>query len=122
MHEILETVVKSVAIPVTIKIRIGLLPGQNVATEIIKIAQNSGIKMVVVHARYASQGHFGSPDLQSFAAACFGAKIPIVANGGIVDEKTATGFFDIPGCSGIMIGRGAIGNYSIFKRLEKFLN
>ncbi|GHT45981.1 tRNA-dihydrouridine synthase [Endomicrobiia bacterium] len=122
VHEILETVVKSVAIPVTIKIRIGLLPGQNVASEIIKIAQNSGIKMVAVHARYASQGHFGTPDLQSFAAACFGAKIPIVANGGIVDEKTAAGFFNIPDCSGIMIGRGAIGNYSIFKRLEKFLN
>jgi tRNA-dihydrouridine synthase B len=120
--KILETVVKSVAIAVTIKIRIGILPGQNIAPEIIKIAQNSGVKMVAVHARYALQGHLGNPDLQSFADACFGAKIPIVANGGIVDEKTAADFFNIPNCSGIMIGRGAIGNYSIFKRLEKFLN
>jgi tRNA-dihydrouridine synthase B len=122
VYKILEAVVKSVAIAVTIKIRIGILPGQNIAPEIIKIAQNSGIKMVAVHARYASVGHLGNPDLQSFADACFGAKIPIVANGGIVDEKTAANFFNIPNCSGIMIGRGAIGNYSIFERLEKFLN
>jgi tRNA-dihydrouridine synthase B len=121
VHEILETVVKSVDIPVTIKIRIGLLPGQNVAPEIIKIAQSSGIKMVAVHARYASQSHSGNPDLQSFADACFSAKIPIVANGGIIDEETAAKFLQIPNCAGLMIGRAAISNYSIFARLKYFI-
>jgi tRNA-dihydrouridine synthase B len=120
--KILERVVKSVDIPVTIKIRIGLLPGQNIATSIIKIAQNSGIKMVAIHARAASQGHSGKPDLRLFAEACLTAKIPIIGNGGIVDEKTADDFLNIPNCSGIMIGRAAIGNYSIFKRLENFFN
>jgi tRNA-dihydrouridine synthase B len=120
VSKILESVVKSVEIPVTIKIRIGLLPGQNVAPEIIKIAHNCGIKMVAVHARPASQGHSGSPDLNAFAQACSDAKIPIIGNGGIIDEESASKFLKIPNCSGIMIGRGAIGNYSIFKKLEKF--
>jgi tRNA-dihydrouridine synthase B len=40
IFEILESVVKSVEIPVTIKIRTGLLPGQNLAPEIINITQN----------------------------------------------------------------------------------
>jgi tRNA-dihydrouridine synthase B len=120
VSKILESVVKSVEIPVTIKIRIGLLPGQNVAPEIIKIAQACGIKMVTVHARSASEGHSGSPDLNAFAKACSGAKIPIVGNGGITDEESALEFLKIPNCSGIMIGRGALGNYSIFKRLEEF--
>ncbi|MDR0617769.1 MAG: tRNA dihydrouridine synthase DusB [Endomicrobium sp.] len=119
--KILESVVDNVNIPVTIKIRIGLLPGQNVAKEIIHIAHNSGIKMVVVHARYASLGHSGKPDLEAFAESCSDAKIPIIANGGIVDEKTAQEFMKIPNCSGLMVGRGAIGNYSIFKRLESFI-
>ena len=122
VSEILESVVKSVDIPVTIKIRTGLLPGQNIAPEIIKIAQNCGIKMVAVHARPASQGHSGYPDLKSFADACRNAKIPVVANGGIVDEKTAADFLQLHNCAGIMIGRGALGNYSIFKRLEEFFN
>jgi tRNA-dihydrouridine synthase B len=118
--KILEAVVHSVEIPVTIKIRIGLLPGQNVAKEIIHIAQDIGVKMVAVHARPASLGHSGRPDLNAFAESCVDAKIPVIANGGIINEKTAQDFMTIPNCAGVMIGRGAIGNYSIFKRLESF--
>jgi tRNA-dihydrouridine synthase B len=120
VSKILESVVKSVKIPVTIKIRIGLLPGQNVAPEIIKIAQSCGIKMVAVHARPTSQGHSSTPDLNAFAQSCDGAKIPIIGNGGIIDEETALKFLKIPNCAGIMIGRGAVGNYSIFRRIEEF--
>lgn len=120
--KILETVVKSVDVPVTVKMRIGLIPGQNVASEIIKIAQDCGIKMAAVHARPASQGHSGAPDTEAFAKACEGAKIPVFANGGIVDEQTAETFLNIPNCSGIMIGRGAIGNYTLFKRIKEYIN
>ena len=120
--DILSAVVKSVDIPVTVKIRIGLLPGQNVAPEILKIAYESGIKMAAVHARPASQGHAGEPDLEAFAQACDGAQIPVVANGGIVDELTAERFLNISGCAGLMVGRGAIGNYSIFRRIADFFN
>ncbi|MDR1259991.1 MAG: tRNA dihydrouridine synthase DusB [Endomicrobium sp.] len=122
IFKILKSVVKSIDIPVTIKIRIGLLTGQNIAPEIINIAQDCGIKMVVVHARSVLQKHMGAPDLKSFADACENAKIPVVANGGIINEETAHNFFKIPNCSGIMIGRGAIANYSIFRRLEKFFS
>jgi tRNA-dihydrouridine synthase B len=120
--KILGSVVKSVDIPVTIKIRIGFLPGQNIANEIIKTAQDCGIKMVVVHARAASQGHKGKPDLEAFANACYDSEIPVIANGGIVDEKTASDFLRISNCAGIMIGRGAIGNYSIFNKLIEFFD
>ncbi len=120
--DIMERVVKSVNIPVTIKTRIGLIAGQNAGPEIIKIAYNSGIKMAAVHARYAVFGHSGAPDFEAFAQTCQDAKIPILANGAISDEITAKQFLDIPNCSGLMIGRGAIGNYSIFKRLETFFD
>jgi tRNA-dihydrouridine synthase B len=122
VSKILESVVKSVDIPVTVKIRTGLLPEHNAATGIIRVAYNCGIKMVAVHARPASQGHSGSPDLKLFATACAGARIPVIANGGIIDEKTVADFLRVSNCAGIMIGRGALGNYSIFKRLEEFLS
>ncbi|MDR3113235.1 MAG: tRNA dihydrouridine synthase DusB [Endomicrobium sp.] len=121
VSDILERVVQSVKIPVTIKLRIGLLPGQNVAAEIINIAQNCGVKMAAVHARPASQGHSGAPDIDAFSKACQNSKIPVFANGGIIDEKTAGLFAAVPNCAGLMIGRGAIGNYSIFKRIKSFL-
>lgn len=122
VEEVLSAVVKAVSVPVTIKTRIGLLQGQNVAPEIIEIAQNCGIKMVSLHARYAEFAHSGEPDLNAFAEACQNAKIPIIANGGIVDIKSAEKFLKIPNCSGIMIGRGAIGNYDIFNRIDAFFN
>jgi tRNA-dihydrouridine synthase B len=122
VSKILNSVVKSVDIPVSIKTRISLFPGQNIASKIIKIAQDCGVKMIVIHSRPASCGHSGVPDLESFMCACKDAKVPIVANGGIVDEKTANDFLQIPNCVGIMIGRGALGNYSIFKKLEEFFN
>lgn len=118
--DILSAVVKSIDIPVTVKMRIGLLPGQNVAPEILKIAADAGIKMAAVHARPASQGHSGEPDIEAFAEACSAAAIPVIANGGINDESSAEKFLKVPGCSGLMIGRGSVGNYSIFKRIESF--
>ncbi|MDR2666095.1 MAG: tRNA dihydrouridine synthase DusB [Endomicrobium sp.] len=122
VSKILEYVVKSVDIPVTAKIRIGILPEENVASGIVKIAQSCGVKMLTIHARSVSQRHSGIPNLKLFADACRDAKIPIIANGGIIDEKTAISFMRIPNCKGIMIGRGAIGNYSIFKGLVDFFN
>ncbi|MDR3330976.1 MAG: tRNA dihydrouridine synthase DusB [Endomicrobium sp.] len=123
LAKILVSIVKSVNIPVTIKIRIGLLPGKNIATGIVQIAQDCGIKMVAVHARPVSRIHSGDPDLKSFAEVCgAGVEIPIIANGGISDEKTASIFFQVRNCSGIMIGRAAIGNYSIFERIGNFFN
>lgn len=119
--EIMESVVKSVNAPVTIKIRIGLRPDQNVAPRIVYLAEQSGIKMVVVHGRPASAGHAGSPDIEAVAAAVCSAKIPVVGNGGIIDELTAKNFLNKSGCAGLMIGRGAIGDPYLFGRIERFL-
>jgi tRNA-dihydrouridine synthase B len=120
--EILERVVKSVKIPVTIKTRIGLIQGQDAAGEIIQIAQKCGIAMAAVHARYACFGHLGEPDIEAFRRACENAKIPVFANGGIVDEINAKKFLEIPNCAGLMIGRGAIANYNIFNNLAAYFN
>ncbi|MCL2389714.1 MAG: tRNA dihydrouridine synthase DusB [Elusimicrobia bacterium] len=122
LSAILQATRKSIKIPLTIKIRIGLVPGQNIAPEVIKLAYETGINMVAVHARPASLGHTGLPDIEAFRVAAADAKLPVIANGGIEDEKTAQKFLDIPNCGGLMIGRGAIGNYSLFSRLENYFN
>ncbi len=122
VENILKAVVKGVSVPVTAKIRIGLIEGQNIAPEIIQIAQDCGIKMVALHSRFAQNQHSGQPDLEAFAKAVENAKIPIAANGGIIDVITAEKFLKIPKCAGLMIGRGAIGDYNIFQRIEKFFD
>jgi tRNA-dihydrouridine synthase B len=119
---ILDAVVGAVKIPVTIKIRIGIFEGRPLAAQIINIAQNCGVKMIALHARYAQNIHAGEPNISDFAEACENAKVPIIANGGIIDEANAKKFMAIPNCKGLMIGRGAIANYSIFARLKTFFD
>lgn len=122
IEKVLTAVVNAVSIPVTAKTRIGLIEGQIVAPEIIEIAQNCGIKMLSLHARYAQYAHSGQPNIEAFKYSIENSKIPIVANGGIVDINIAKQFLEIPKCAGLMIGRGAIGNYDIFERIESFFD
>lgn len=121
MADIMESAVKSVNIPVTIKIRIGRDPKENAAPQIVKIAQESGIKMAAIHGRPASSGHSGNVNLEAIACAVQNSMIPIVGNGGIADELSAKHFIDKTGCAGLMIGRAAIGDPEIFARIESYL-
>jgi tRNA-dihydrouridine synthase B len=103
MKSIIDTVVKSVKIPVTIKMRIGNVKDENVAPRVIKIAQEHGVSAVAVHGRAAEFKHAGSPDLEAVKEAVKASKIPVIGNGGIVDEVTAGEFLEKTGCDGIII-------------------
>jgi len=120
--QIMEAVVRGVKLPVTIKIRTGNTPEQNIAPALVKLAQENGIKMVTVHARPAAWGHTGQPNLSAVREAVACADIPVVGNGGITDELTAKEFLDQTGCAGLMIGRAAIGDPELFGRLRHYLS
>jgi nifR3 family TIM-barrel protein len=115
---VIKTAVKAVKIPVTVKIRLGLKKGENIAPALARIAQCEGAAAIIVHGRYANAVHSGSPDLDGLNKVCASVKIPVIANGGIRDFKTAKEMFDT-GCAAVMIGRAAIGCPDIFNRLQK---
>jgi tRNA-dihydrouridine synthase B len=119
---VMEAVVKSVSVPVTIKIRIGFRKGENRAPLFVKIAQETGIQMVAIHGRYAPDGHDGQPDLDAVRQAVEGATIPIIANGGVHDELSAAEVFEKTCCHGLMLGRAPIGDPSLFDRIIRFFN
>ena len=120
MIDIMEAVVKSVKIPVTVKTRIGTIAGDNTAPEVVRLAAQSGVSAVTVHGRAAEHFHKGMPELAAVRAAVEAASIPVIGNGGIVDEESAIQFFQETGCAGIMIGRGALENPEIFERIERY--
>ena len=47
--------------------------------------------------------------------------IPVIANGDIVDEKSALECFEETKCDGLMIGRASLGNPWIFDRIMHYL-
>lgn len=121
LSRLIESALSAVKIPVTAKIRIGINEGENFAPAIVEAAGKLGIAAITIHARSSVSLHKGDPNLAAIKEAVLSSKVPIIANGGIIDEVSAKKFVDETGCDGLMIGRAAIGDYKIFERIAHFL-
>lgn len=120
--EIIKAVSKAVDIPVTVKIRKGWDDENITAVELAKIAEKNGAAAITVHGRTRVQMYSGKVDYDIIAKVKKAVDIPVIANGDIVDEQSAAIMFEKTNCDAIMIGRGALGNPWIFRRINAYLN
>lgn len=120
--EIIKAVSKAVDIPVTVKIRKGWDDENITAVELAKIAEKNGAAAITVHGRTRMQMYSGKIDYDIIAKVKKAVDIPVIANGDIVDEQSAAIMFEKTNCDAIMIGRGALGNPWIFRRINAYLN
>lgn len=120
--EIIKAVSKAVDIPVTVKIRKGWDDENITAVELAKIAEKNGVAAITVHGRTRMQMYSGKVDYNIIAKVKKAVDIPVIANGDIVDEQSAAIMFEKTNCDAIMIGRGALGNPWIFRRINAYLN
>ena len=120
--EIINAVSKAVDIPVTVKIRKGWDDENITAVELAKIAEKNGAAAITVHGRTRMQMYSGKVDYDIIAKVKKAVDIPVIANGDIVDEQSAAIMFEKTNCDAIMIGRGALGNPWIFRRINAYLN
>ena len=120
--EIIKAVSKAVDIPVTVKIRKGWDDENITAVELAKIAKKTGATAITVHGRTRMQMYSGKVDYNIIAKVKKAVDIPVIANGDIVDEQSAAIMFEKTNCDAIMIGRGALGNPWIFRRINAYLN
>jgi len=107
--KILEATIKAVKIPVTLKMRMGWDHNSLNAPEIARIAEDLGIKMLTVHGRTRNQLYSGQADWKFIRNVKNAVKIPVIANGDIIDFDSAARALAESGADGIMIGRGAYG-------------
>ncbi len=118
---ILEATVKAVKIPVTLKMRMGWDHNSLNAPEIARIAEDLGIKMLTVHGRTRNQLYSGNADWKFIRSVKDAVKIPVIANGDIVDFDSAQRALDESGADGIMIGRGAYGKPWFVNQVTSYL-
>lgn len=109
-EKIVAAVVKSVSIPVTVKVRAGWDYGLFAAPELAKRFENAGAKMLTLHARFAKQGFEGEANWQLIEEMRKAIAIPLIGNGDIKCGNDAIKMFCETGCDGVMIGRAAISN------------
>ena len=119
---IIESVVNSVKIPVTLKMRTGWDDNSRNAPELAKLAEELGIVMITVHGRTRCQMFRGKSDWSFIKKVKENVKIPVIANGDILNSRDSKKILSKSSADGIMIGRGSYGNPWIFKETINSLN
>ena len=115
IYDIVSSVVKSVPIPVTVKIRSGWDANSINAVEVAKICEKAGASAITVHPRTRSQLYSGKADLDIIKKVKETVNIPVIGNGDIVSIETAKHMLEYTKCDAIMIGRGVLGNPWLIK-------
>ncbi|SPR13712.1 tRNA dihydrouridine synthase DusB [Orientia tsutsugamushi] len=119
--KILAETVKSVSIPVTLKMRTGWDENCRNAHIIAKIAEDCGIQMITVHGRTRCQFYSGRSDWTFIRKVKESIKIPVVANGDITSVDDAIDCLQISGADGVMVGRGAYGKPWLLSQISHYL-
>ena len=122
VKSILTKVVKSVDVPVTLKIRTGWDPKNRNAVKIAKIAEDAGISSIAIHGRTRSCRFKGEAEFKTIAQVKDVVSIPILANGDIASVEKSLEVLRLTNCDGLMIGRGAQGRPWIFRDLLNHIN
>lgn len=115
-RHILQRIVSRVSLPVTVKIRAGKDSNSINAVAFARMAEDSGVAAITVHARTWAQGFSGSIDPNIIAEVKRSVSIPVIGNGDVLSLAEGCRMMEATGCDGIMIGRGALGNPWIFRQ------
>lgn len=106
---LIEAVVEAVDTPVTLKMRLGWDDECLNAADIAKRAEEAGVQMITIHGRTRCQFYKGAADWAAIKDIKSAVKIPVIANGDIVDSRSANRALELSKADGVMVGRGAQG-------------
>jgi nifR3 family TIM-barrel protein len=116
-------VVESVALPVTVKTRIGLGPESHMPiVDLARRLEDAGVAAITIHCRTAQMGHSGAADWSWAAKARESVSIPVLVNGDVRSAHDARRAIDETGCAGVMVGRRAIEHPWIFRETRALLD
>ncbi len=121
-YKVMEAVVNHTTLPVTFKTRLGFDQNSMNAVELGRAAQSLGLRWMCVHGRTREQQYSGQADYAAIARVREQLSIPVIANGDVFAPGDAPRILRETGCSGLMIGRGAMGNPWLFRGAREALD
>ncbi|MCH8034681.1 MAG: tRNA dihydrouridine synthase DusB [Bacteroidetes bacterium] len=121
MQQLVEAVVKSVKIPVTVKTRLGWDHESIKILEVAKRMEDAGAVSLTIHCRTRKMGHKGDAEWQWIPKIKEVVNIPVFLNGNVLNAYDVKKAFEETGADGVMIARGAIGNPWIFLEAKELI-
>jgi len=120
MEKIVQSVVKSTKLPVTVKTRLGWDAQNIVIMDVAKMLEQTGVQALTIHCRTRNQAFKGIADWTWLEKVKKAVSIPIIGNGDVVTCEDVKRILET-GCDGVMIGRGAVSNPWIFQQAKHYL-
>ena len=120
MVEMTRQIVRAVHKPVTVKTRLGWDDESKNIMEIALRLQDVGIAALTIHGRTRAQMYRGEADWTLIGEVKNNPAIhiPIIGNGDVDSGPKAAAMFDRYGVDGVMIGRGAVADPALLRKLR----
>ncbi|WP_254940809.1 tRNA dihydrouridine synthase DusB [Cyanobium sp. Morenito 9A2] len=106
---IVEQVSAAVAIPVTVKTRLGWCGDSADPVGFARALERAGAQALTLHGRTRAQGFSGAADWGAITRVKAALTIPVIANGDINGPDDALRCLEQTGADGVMVGRGTMG-------------
>lgn len=103
--------------PVTVKMRLGFEKGNFTADKVAREAEKAGASAITVHGRYRDEMYSGQADRMAIRAVREAVNLTFFANGDVRTIGDYDKMMEETLADGVMIGRGALGNYKLFAEI-----
>jgi nifR3 family TIM-barrel protein len=116
--EIVRATAAATHLPVTVKIRLGFSPDEPLPEGMCDMLHAAGASAVTIHGRYRSDMFGGVVNVGGIERLSRNSPVPVVANGDVKSVADGERLLSLKGVTGLMVGRGALGNPWIFRALS----
>jgi nifR3 family TIM-barrel protein len=121
--QLVEAVIEAVQLPVTVKMRLGWDSSSLTAPQLAAAFEQAGVAAVTIHGRTRAQGFHGSVNRDGIRAVVEAVRnMPIIANGDVRNPTDAISMIRETGCAAVAIGRGAMLDPWIFRRIQQHVH
>jgi tRNA-dihydrouridine synthase 3 len=119
LGKLVEEMVKGIPVPVSVKIRLGWTEGEQNASEVARICQESGAAALTVHGRTREQRYSRAADWNAIARIAAERSIPVVGNGDLLTWYETHERWQQSGVASVMLGRGALIKPWLFREVAE---
>ena len=120
--EIIKGIIENVKKPVTVKMRLGYDNKHMNYLSLSKKLEEVGVKAITLHGRTRTQMYEGKSDWSHIKKLKEELNIPVIGNGDILSVEDFKNQLEYSKVDAIMISRGIVGNPSLIKEINNFID